>query len=210
MKHLYRKVVSLKDIKYGWLLVISILLFMVTLYFDLYYDPSHVPIQAAFGYGIAFIVGVIWGAINYISHIKVNILYRKNNDIITFVDNLAMVQEEKMELQTYLEDYTEDLMTQGMEREKAVKLAIDHFKIREFSSLSKDTQIFNLPAHYYLWGYTGIAGILCLSSLYVTNALITSSLTLIVIEAALFAYGFGFAALFFVYKLIDTMLYRKL
>ncbi|MFD2924355.1 hypothetical protein [Halobacillus naozhouensis] len=210
MNHLSRKVLSFRDINYQWVLVTSILIFMATLYADLYEDPSYVPLLAVSGYGIALLVGGIWGAMNYIGHVRVNMVYRKNNDIPAFVDNLAIDREEKLELQAYLEDYTKDLVSQGKDEEEAVKLAIDHFKIKEFSSLSKDTQIFNLHAHYYLWGYTGIAGVLCLSLLYVTNAVITSSLTLIVLEATLFAYGFGFAALFFVYKLLDTILYSKL
>lgn len=210
MKHLLKKAFSLRDIKYGWLLLVSIAIFFTALYLDLDSNPSHISIKAVISYGAALIVSVVWGAINYIGHIRVNVMYRKNNDIHAFVDKLAMSQEDKLELQVYLEDYIQDLISQGKEKEDATEIAIDHFKIKEFSSLSKDTQIFNMHAHYYLWGYTIIATLLCLLLLFVTNVLIESSLALIVMESSFFVCAFGFTCLFFVYKLMDSIFYKKL
>jgi hypothetical protein len=208
MQLLINKVFSLSDIKYAWLLLISIISFVGTFYLDLYYNPSFVQTAALAGYGLAFIIAALWGAFNYIGHLRINAMYQKNNDIPAFVDQLALSNEEKLELQAYLEDYVIDLVSQGKTREEAAKEAINQFKVKEFSSLSKNTMIFNLHAHYYLGGYA------CLALL--------GGLTLIVIHAnfpllvflvgkyTLLAYGVGFIGLFFIYKLADIILYKKL
>ncbi|MFB4168261.1 hypothetical protein [Virgibacillus sp. JSM 102003] len=210
MENLFHKVVSLKDLKYSWILITSIIVFCITLYLDLKYNPSHVPIKALVGYGSALIISVCWGVFNYIGHVRVNAMYRKSNDIHAFVNSLAMNQEEKLELTMYLEDYTQDLTNQGKTKEEASQIAINHFKIQEFSTLSKDTQLFNLHAHFYLWGYASIAALCSLVLLFISNVVVKSSLILIVLETAFAVTFFGCSLLFFIYKIIDVMIYRKL
>ncbi|WP_099156717.1 hypothetical protein [Virgibacillus ndiopensis] len=208
MQHFIRKVFSLKDLKYSWLLLISVISFYITYYLDLLYNPAHVPIIALIGYGVAFIIAAIWGGFNYIGHIKVNALYQKHNDIHAFVSQLAMSYEEKMELQAYLEDYTTDQINQGKSENEAAREAINQFKIKEFSSLLKNTMIFNLHAHYYLGGYVFIAVITGLILKLIS--VFCPFLPLLVIAYTLFTFGFGFIGMFFIYKLLDAVLYKKL
>ncbi|MCD4840189.1 hypothetical protein LRS37_15240 [Neobacillus sedimentimangrovi] len=51
----------------------------------------------------------------------------------------------------------QDLVSHGETKEEATKKAIEQFKIKEFTSLSKNTMLFNLPAHYYLGGFTFVS-----------------------------------------------------
>lgn len=207
MKHFWKKVFSLQDIKYFWLLMISFIGFDATYYFDLYYDPQFVQTKALIGYGSTFMLAVIWGIFNYIGHIRINVLYQRNHDIPSFVSQLVMNHEEKLELQAYLEDYTQDLENQGRTKDEAAKEAINQFKVQEFSSLSKNTMIFNLHAHYYLGGYAFFAILLGGVIGLIGSAI--SSLFLLVIQYTLFSYALGFGGLFFIYKLVDAVLYKK-
>lgn len=209
MEHLFHKVISLKDLKYSWILMISIVVFCITLYLDLKLNPSQVPMQALVGYGSALIISACWGIFNYIGHLRINAMYRKSKDIHAFVYNLAMNQEEKLELKMYLEDYKQDLVSQGNTEEAASQIAINHFKIKEFSSLSKDTQLFNLHAHFYLWGYAILTALCSLVLLFTTNVAVDSSLILIVLETVFAVICIGFSCLFFLYKMMDAMIHCK-
>ncbi|MBT2218015.1 hypothetical protein KK120_19625 [Virgibacillus dakarensis] len=202
-----KKMFSLNDLKYGWLLLISIVTFTTTFYLDLYYEPSKVQIVALAGYGLAFIIATLWGAFNYIGHVRINVMYQKNNDIYSFVSQLTMSHEEKVELQAYLEDYIQDQVDHGKSKNEATKEAIEQFKIKEFNSLSKNTTLFNLHAHYYLGGFTFIAVIFGL----ITRLfyLVSPTLFLMVIECTFYVYGVAFVGLFFTYKLIDVVLFKK-
>ncbi|AIM17192.1 hypothetical protein HW35_13840 [Bacillus sp. X1(2014)] len=202
------KLFSFKDLKYGWLLSVSFVIFTLTLFFDLYIEPAYVQLPSLAGYGIAFIIASLWGSVNYIGHIKINALYQKSNDIHAFVNQLAINDEERQELQAYLEDFVQDLVSHGETKEEATKKAIEQFKIKEFTSLSKNTMLFNLPAHYYLGGFALVS--LSVGLLLRVLYIIFPSLFLLVLASSLFAYGVGFMGLFFVYKIIDAIIYKKL
>ncbi|WP_050180465.1 hypothetical protein [Domibacillus robiginosus] len=208
MQHFVTKAFSLNDIKYSWLLLISIIIFGVSFYLDLYFIPAFVQITALLGYGGAFILAALWGALNYIGHIRINALYQKNHDIFAFVDQLALDHEEKLELQAYLEDYVHDQINNGKTKEDAAKEAISQFKVKEFSALSKNTMLFNLHAHYYLIGFSFLAFL----AFFILLLAHTSSSSLFLLAGAytILAYGIGFAGLFFVYKVVDIILYKKL
>lgn len=207
MKHFIKKAFSLNDIKYSWLLLVSVIIFAVTLYLDLYYVRAFVQMTALTGYGLAFFLAAFWGAINYIGHIRINAMYQKNNDISAYVDQLALDYEEKIELQAYLEDYVQNQISKGKTNEDAAKEAISQFKVKEFSSLSKNTMIFNLHAHYYLGGYTVLALLIFLILILIYASF--SSLAFLVGAYTILVYRIGFTGLFFIYKLVDVILYKK-
>ncbi|WP_027407950.1 hypothetical protein [Anoxybacteroides tepidamans] len=208
MHHLIKKAFSLNDIKYAWILLVSFISFAATFYLDLYYNPSFVQKAALAGYGLAFLIATLWAAFNYIGHLRINVMYQKNNGIPAFLEQLALSHEEKLELQAYLEDYVTGQVNQGKSKEEAAREAINQFKVKEFSSLSKNTLVFNLHAHYYLGGYAFLA--------------ILGSVVLLLLHASFFslpwlvgaytflAYGVGFIGLFFIYKLVDSALYKKI
>jgi hypothetical protein len=72
------------------------------------------------------------------------------------VNQLAMSEEDKLELQTYLEAYVQDLIQQGKTKDEAAREAINQFKVIEFLSLSKNTSFLNLHAHFHLIGWVTI------------------------------------------------------
>lgn len=209
MPNLTRKIFSLNDMKYGWSLLVSILVCGITFYIDRNTNPDDLFLLSV-GYGMSFVIAVVWGAANYIGHVRMNVMFRRHRDIASFVGQLAMSQEDKLELRNYLEDYAEDLMREGTTKEEAAKEAISQFKVKEFLSLSKHTTIFELHAHYYLIGWTIVAIAAFIALGVVGNAAPPFSLPMLLVESVLVAYGAGFIALFFVYKLLDALIYKKL
>ncbi|WJH36111.1 permease prefix domain 1-containing protein [Paenibacillus sp. CC-CFT747] len=150
------------------------------------------------------------GAVNYIAHMHLNRLYRKGEDIPAYVAQLALSEEDKQELQNYLEDYAEDLRSQGRTQEEAAREAVSQFRVQELLSLSKNSLLFELHAHYYLlgWSLTAVAAFAGLALIgWMT---FPHSLLLLLAETILAAYGFGMAFLFVLYKALDALLYRKL
>lgn len=208
MSTFLKKVFSFNDMKHSWLLLISMVWFIASFYIERNYDPTDQYI-GWMGYGGGVLLAMVWSIFNYISHIRVNKMYQKHHSISAYVNQLTINKEERNELQAYLEDYANDLLNQGKTEKEANEAAIRAFQVQEFSSLSKNTSIFNLHAHYYLIGYTTIAVIVVLILNILTNT-IYSTFTLIVIEYVCFAYGIGFALLFFLYKMFDVLLYRTL
>lgn len=133
-------------------------------------------------YGSAFFSAVIWGILNYIGHINVSAKYKKYDNIDAYVENLAMSGEEKTELKAYLADFAEDLASQGKMKEEAIKMAIDQFKVKEFTSLSKNGSLLDLPTHYYLVGYISIAAIAVIILQILTNTVFYGSFWLLAVE----------------------------
>jgi len=206
---LLSKMFSLSDIKYAWLLILSIVVCGTFFYVDRTSDPDD-QILLSIGYSVSFALAVLWSGVNYIGHIRINAMYRKQNDIEAYVEQLAMSGEDKTELRNYLEDYAQDLMNQGKSREEATEEAISQFKVKELLSLSKNTSLFQLHAHYYLFGWA-IAAFTLLLLLAVLNGIFLSSPLLLIIAETIFAaYGAAFIFLFFIYKMLDALLYQKL
>ncbi|SER28635.1 hypothetical protein SAMN04487944_102234 [Gracilibacillus ureilyticus] len=207
--NLFKKITSFSDIKFFWILLISITVFVITLFVDYYDNPAYTPVNALVGYGLAIMIGGLWAIFNYVGHMKINVLYRNSKDLSSFVERLTLNKDEKIELLTYMEDYVQNLVDQGKPMEEATSIAINQFKIKEFDQMSKDSAVFHLPAHHYLIGYAFLTGVLFVIWLAISNT-ITSSLYIIVMEATCFAYATGFIVAFFMYKLIDIMIYKKL
>lgn len=204
MKNTLRKIFNLTDIKNSWLLIASMIIFLLSLYTEKV-KGAIIPL-----YALAIVSAVIWGILNYINHIKVNANYKKFDNIETYVDNLVINKDEKLELKSYLEDFAADLISQGKTSKEAVQIAINQFRVQEFSSLSKNNSILNLPIHYYLIGYVliDIALILILEFLRIT--ILASSFWLSAIEFMFIVYGVGLIGLFFLYKMLDTVISKKL
>lgn len=208
MSHLIPKVFSLSDMKYGWCLLLSMLLCVVSYYADRLINPED-QFWIAAGYTLSFAVAVVWGAINYIGHMRVNVKFQKHHDIEAYIQQLAMSQEDRLELQNYLEDYAKDLMGAGKSREDASREAISQFKVKELMSLSKNTTLFDLHAHYYLFGWTIFAIILFIVIGTAGYVWFPSSPHLLITLSILAAYGAGLSGTFFVYKVLDVLIYKK-
>lgn len=209
MKNILKKTFNLSDIKYSWLLLLSMVIFILSLYFEKI-SSSITPLTQWITYGSAFLSAVIWSVLNYIAHIKVNANYKKYDDIKTYVDNLVMSKDDKLELMAYLEDYAADLSSQGKTKAEAVQIAINQFRVQEFSSISKNNSVLNLPIHYYLIGYVLVDIALVIVLALLTNTVFHGYFWLSAFEFTLAAYGVGFLGLFFLYKLFDAAISKKI
>jgi hypothetical protein len=208
MKLLFKKLWSVTDIKYGWIITLSFLVFLFLFYIDLRVNRHFIHPLALVGYGLAFVVAVVWSILNYISHIKINVLFKQSSDIDAFLSQLTISRDEKVEIKAYLEDYIVDLMENGQELMEATKEAIEAFKVKEMLSLSKNTALLNLPAHYYLLGI-GVS-LLILGLFTRLLELVDYDLFLLALEWLFYLYGVGCIGLFFAYKLLDIVLYKKI
>ncbi|WP_017416559.1 hypothetical protein [Clostridium tunisiense] len=209
MKNILKKTFNLSDIKYSWLLLLSMVIFILSLYFEKI-SSSITPLTQWITYGSAFLSAVIWSVLNYIAHIKVNANYKKYDDIKTYVDNLVMSKDDKLELMAYLEDYAADLSSQGKTKAEAVQIAINQFRVQEFSSISKNNSVLNLPIHYYLIGYVLVDIALVIVLALLTNTVFHGYFWLSAFEFTLAAYGVGFLGLFFLYKVFDAAISKKI
>ncbi|MCC3372760.1 hypothetical protein [Cohnella sp. REN36] len=209
MNPMLRKMFSLRDLRFAWLLLVSISVCGLTFYADETFASAD-PHALTVCYVLSFALAVIWSAANYIGHIRMHATYRKQHDIRAYVEQLAMSGEDRLELQNYLEDYAADLTSQGRTKEEAAREAINQFKVKEFLSLSKHSPLFDLHAHYYLLGWAAVAVAFFLLLGAIGLALFPSSLLLLIAESIALAYGLSFVGLFFVYKLLDAVIRRKL
>lgn len=209
MNNLYKKIFNLTDISYSWLLLGSMFAFIAAFYIGKM-NPQMTEAMEWITYGSIVALPTIWGVLNYIDHIRLNARYKRFDNIDVYVDNLIMSKDEKAELKGYLEDYSRDLMSQGKTREEAVKTALSQFAIQEFVSISKNSSIINLAIHYYLVGYTIIALGLALLLQLITSILLVKSYLLLVVKFMFTAYGIGFIGLYFLYKLMDTILSKNI
>lgn len=209
MKNILRKIFNLSDITYAWLLIVSMLTFIFSLYNEKF-NPDTTPLIQWITYGSAILSAILWSILNYISHININSNYRKYNDIDSYVNNLVISKDEKLELKSYLNDFVSDLISQGKNKEEAITIAINQFKVKEFYSLSKNNPILNLPIHYYLIGYILVDIAIVVILLVLTNTILINSFLILSIEFMLVSYGIGFLGLFIIYRILDTIISKKL
>lgn len=209
MTNLIRKIFSFGELKYGWLLLVSIVLCVVTFYADEHYDSGD-QFWLSVSYFISFALAALWAGVNYVEHIRINSLYRKHGDIRAYVDQLAINAEDKLELRDYLEDYATDLEQQGRNRQEAVTEAINQFRVKEFLSMSKHTQPFESHSHHYLLGYSSLAIAATLLLVLFDYAFPSYSLYALILGTVLAVYGMCFIALLVLYRILDKFIYRKL
>ncbi|ROR27258.1 hypothetical protein EDD66_107172 [Mobilisporobacter senegalensis] len=203
-----KKLFNLTDIRYPWLLLISMCAFI----FSLYYDKNHTNISLAYQwmtYGFTIISATVWSILNYIAHIKISANYKKYDNIDTYVENLLISKEEKLELKGYLEDYSSDLISQGKTKEESIQTAINQFRVQEFTSLSKNSSLFNLPIHYYLIGYSLLSITVATLLEFMPMILKQSPFLFSAIQFMLISYCIGFTGSFFLYKLLDSIISKK-
>lgn len=203
-----KKIFDLSDIRYSWILLISMILFVLSLYNNRINPDINVKIELL-TYGIAIGCAFLWSVLNYVDHIKVNAIYKKSDNIDAYVNSLLMKKDEKEDLKQYLNDFVKDLEANGKTKEEAVRTAISHFQVNEFTSLSKNTGILELPGHYYLIGYVTIFVLIML----LTQIMITVSLGgrfwFYAINFMLTLYSVAFLGLLLLYKIIDTVVAKK-
>jgi hypothetical protein len=201
----------LRDLKYGWMLLVSFILFAASFFIDRHVDPEDQTLLEI-AYYLAFAVAVLWGVCNYMAHVRVHALYQKHGDIRSFVDQLALDREERLELRNYLEDYAQDLMDQGRSRKEAMEEAIRQFQVKELMTLSKNSPVFRFPAHHYLFGFAAWTFLLAVLLNGVRGAVSHPEslvVALMVVQYTLVAYGLGLVGMFGVYKLIDAIIDKK-
>lgn len=209
MNSIIKKIFNLSDIRYSWLLVISMLFFIFSLYNNKINSDLTATVEYI-TYGTAVGLAFVWSILNYIDHIKVNVLLRKYDNIDIFVDNLVMNKQEKEDLKSYLNDFVKDLEENGKTKEEAIKTAIAQFQVQEFTSLSKSNGIFELPVHYYLIGYIIIFVVAIVIIGVFTGTILEDFFLLHAINFTLNLYCIGFLGLIFLYKLIDILVAKKM
>jgi hypothetical protein len=209
MKLFIKKVFKLSDIKYFWLLLTSMSIFVFALCNNKA-NPDISTTMEWLTYGGALACAFVWALLNYIGQIKINALYRKHNSIDTFIDSLVMNKEEKDDLQTYLNDYVKDMEKNGRTKEEAVKTAIAQFQVQEFTEISKYSRLFELPTHYYLLGYVVIFGALIIVTKFLLATAIPNIFFLYAIIFTLILYAFAFIVLMMLYRVIDVLITKKI
>lgn len=208
MTNFLRKAFSLGELRFGWILLLSIAICSITFFYDEHFNPED-QFWLALSYYVSFTLALVWSLANYVRHIRMNSLYRKQNDIHTYVAQLALNKEDKLELQNYLEDFAADLEHQGRSKEEAAKEAINQFKVKEFLSMSKHTWPFETHGHHYLMGYASLAFAAAVLLAIMHQMTTQEILFLYIMQVVLAVYGVCFIALFVLYKTFDTFLYQK-
>lgn len=204
--NIIKRVYSLSEIKYPSMLLLSMSAFIMSFCIGRYYRDLTPAAEAAM-YGIGFAIALIWSILNYMGHLKLSRIYKKYDTIGTFVEYMTMEDDEKIELIQYLNDFVKDLEERGENHENAVKKAISHFQVQEFSEI-RGSDIFEKHSHYYLFGYVSIfLGAFLVISLL--NAIVHITFILAAINLTLVIYGIGLFLLFFLYKLIDILMAKK-
>lgn len=200
-----KRLFSLADIKYPWLLLISMLAFVIALYFNRFYPNAFTRIEIGI-YGAVFLVALLWSILNYVGHLQISAIYKKYDNIEAFIKKLTMNKGEKAELTEYLKDFVTDLEENGSTHEEAVKTAISHFQVKEFTQ--SQGNVFETPAHYYLLGYVSIfVGLIIV--IQCIDLIISLPFVVLAVSFMLMLFSAAFVCLFFIYKLIDVMISKK-
>ncbi|MEL7566738.1 MAG: hypothetical protein AAGU27_17915 [Dehalobacterium sp.] len=200
-----RRIYYLADIKYPWLLLISMLAFITALFFNRFYPDTFTRIEIVI-YGAVFLVALLWSILNYIGHLRISVIYKKHDNIEAFIKRLTMSKEEKTELSEYLNDFVKDLEENGSTHEEAVKTAISHFQVQEFTQAQGN--IFETPIHYYLLGYVSIfVGLIIV--IQCIDLIISLPFIILAVSFMLMLFSIAFICLFFIYRLIDVMIAKK-
>lgn len=200
-----KRIYNLTDIKYPWLLLISMLAFIMALNFNRTYPDAFTRIEIVV-YGAVFLVALLWSILNYIGHLQIGAIYKKYDNIEAFIERLTMSKEEKAELTEYLNDFVKDLEENGSAHEEAVKTAISHFQVKELTQ--SQGNMFETPTQYYLLGYVSIFVALILV-IQCVDLIVSLPFIVLAVSFMLMLFSAAFICLFFIYKLIDVMIAEK-
>lgn len=204
-----KKIFDLSDIRYSWMLLVSMVLFLAALYNNKVNPDMGVNIEFL-TYGTAIGCAFLWSIFNYVDHIKINAIYKKGDNIDAYVNSLVMNKSEKEDLRQYLYDFVKDLEASGKTTNEAVRTAIGQFQVNEFTSLTKNTGIFELPGHSYLIGYAVIFALGILLSLVMINTGLAAGFWINAVNFMLILYFVSFLSLLLLYKIIDNIFAKKL
>lgn len=204
-----KRIFNLTDIRYPWLLLLSMILFVFSLYNNKINPDINVGLEFL-TYGTAIGCAFVWSVLNYIDHMKLNAIYKKSDNIDSYVDSLIMKKDEKEDLKQYLNDFVQDLEANGKTKDEAVRIAINQFQVDEFTALSKNTGIFELPSHYYLIGYVVIFALVMILTQVLISIGLGGRFWLYAVNFMLVLYSLAFLGLVLLYKLIDTLVARKI
>jgi hypothetical protein len=200
-----KKIYNLSGLKYPWLLLISMLAFIMTLCFNRFYPDAFTRIEVVI-YGAVFLIALLWSILNYVGHLQISPIYKKHDNIESFIRGLTMSKEEKAELTEYLNDFVKDLEENGNTHEEAVKMAISNFQVKEFTQLQGN--IFETPIHYYLLGYVSIfVGLIII--IQCIDFIVSLPFIFLAVSFMLVLFSAAFICLFFIYKLTDVMIAKK-
>lgn len=200
-----RKVYRLADMKYPWLLLVSMLAFITALCFNRLFPESFTRIEIVI-YSAVFLVALLWSILNYVGHLKRNAIYQNCDNLEAFINGLTMSKIEKTELSEYLNDFVKDLKENGSTHEEAIKTAISHFQVREFTQ--SQGSFFETSTHYYLLGYVSIFAAIIIV-IQCIDLVVSLPFIFLAVSFMLMLFSAAFICLFFAYKLIDVMIAKK-
>ncbi len=209
MKLLARKMFSIGEIRYGWVLLLSVAICVITFFIDETVNPED-QLWLSVAYFASFAAAAVWAAANYIGHLRMNGLYRKQHDIGAYVAQLALGADDRAELRNYLEDFAADLERQGRSKAEAEKEAIMQFQVKEILSMSKHTSPFEAHGHHYLLGCACIALTAAAASGAVYAAIPGDKPFALLATSVSAVYGCSFLAQYALYKMLDKLLYQKI
>ncbi|MCC9296145.1 hypothetical protein LN736_14895 [Clostridium sp. WLY-B-L2] len=207
MNKLLNEIFNFKDINFPVLLAISALAMIGSLYYNTL-NPAANNTVLWIMYGSSMAIAFIWSIINYVSHIKINSIYKRRDSIDSYVNTLSMNKAEKDELKTYLNDFVEDLMHNGKSKEEAVRHAISQFQVEEFNSLSKESNYLWISSHVYLIGYA-ISALMLSAIMFIVDVVLPSFWFSAVGWISLM-YSMGFAFLMFIYYFANKIILKMM
>jgi len=161
------------------------------------------PYWLAAGYAISFGLALVWRLLNYASRIRLNNLYRKHSGIEAYVGQLAMSEDDKLELRNYLEDFAKDLASQGRTEQEAEAEAISQFKVKELLEASDRASLFRFQTHSYLGIWGAVAYVLAVAVAIAEAVFRPDTVWAVIFATVLAAYGTAWIVLIFLYRLAD-------
>ena len=200
-----KRIYNLTDIKYPWLLLASMLGFIIALCFNRSYSEAFTRIEIVV-YSAVFLIALLWSILNYVGHLQISTIYKKHDNIDGFIKRLTMSKTDKAGLTEYLNDFVKDLEEHGSTHEEAVKTAISHFQVKEFTQ--SQGNIFETQIHFYLLGYVSIfVGLIIV--IQCIDLIVSLPFIVLAMSFMFMLFSAAFICLFFIYKLIDVMIAKK-
>lgn len=199
-----KKCFRFQEIKYPWVLLVSMILFVAMLFVNRLFPQDFAKIENV-AYGIVCLTALLWALLNYHAHLKAYALCGEHNSVEGFLEQLCLSREEKEELAEYLNDFVSDLESSGNTHAQAVSQAIGQFQVKEFiqgNALQTGSQ-------YYLLGYRLLFTVISFI-IEVLKLLFPLPFFLSAFSFMFVCFGVGLIGLFFVYKLTDMLLKKRM
>lgn len=198
---------SLKQMHYKPVLLFAMILFLITYHLEVFYLKIDSVLPFVVGYILSVLLAAFWATLNYIDHLRINPLYKHYVTIDSFVADLVISQDEKLEIHTMMIDFVADQQQAGKSAEEATKEIIHQFKLEEMQN-QESNHFFFLHRHRYLLG-NGLFLIALSLSFYLLNQFVFFSRSVIILEITLIAFGLGLWLSFLMYQLLNKILIKK-